>query len=66
MEQIIQFFNNSLPCPSEIPNCEGLRIEYADQLNALKRSGGCNSCAENKFKNQYIIKLQELIKQQGH
>jgi hypothetical protein len=61
MESIIQFFNNTLPCPTDIPDCEKLRIEYAVQLNDLKRQGGCSKCAETAFKNKFIIKLQELM-----
>lgn len=57
----MQFFNLSLPCPSEFPNCEALRVEYLDSLEVLKRSGGCSKCAENRIKNEFIIKLQKLL-----
>lgn len=58
----MQFFNFSLPCPSEFPNCEALRVEYLDTVERLKRTGGCSKCAENRIKNEFIIKLQELQK----
>lgn len=61
MEKIMQFFNYSLPCPSEFSNCEALRVEYQDNLERLKRSGGCSKCAENRIKNDFIIKLQNLL-----
>lgn len=64
MEKIMQFFNFSMPCPSEFPNCEALRVEYIDGLEALKRQGGCGKCAENKHKNNFIIKLQNLQSKQ--
>jgi hypothetical protein len=62
MEKIMQFFNFELPCPSEIPECDRVRIEYVDELNNLKRQGGCGSCAENKLKNRFIIRLQAILK----
>jgi len=61
MEKIIQFFDNNLPCPSEIPDCEKRRVEYAEKLDNLKRSGGCSKCAENRLKNEFILLLQHLI-----
>lgn len=61
MEQIIQFFNNTLPCPPEIPDCEKHRIDFLSQLDNLKRSGGCSKCAENRLKNEFIVKLQGII-----
>jgi hypothetical protein len=61
MEKIIQFFNFELPCPNEIPECERLRVEYTDNLNNLRRQGGCGACTENKIKNEFILKLQKLI-----
>jgi len=61
MEKIIQFFDHNLPCPSEIPDCEKRRVEYTEKLDALKRSGGCTKCAENRIKNEFILQLQHLI-----
>jgi hypothetical protein len=61
MEKIMQFFNYSLPCPVEFANCEALRVEYQDSLEQLKRSGGCSKCVENRIKNDFIIKLQNIM-----
>ena len=62
MEKIMQFFNSALPCPGEIPECDGLRVKFLNELDELKRRGGCSKCAENNLKNKYILKLQEFIK----
>lgn len=63
MEKIIQFFNFSLPCPAEIKDCEALRQEYTSGLEAAKRGGGCPPCVERNFKNNYIVKLQNIMSQ---
>jgi hypothetical protein len=62
VEKIMQFFNPVLPCPVEIPECDRLRVEFLNELDELKRRGGCSKCAENNIKNKYIIKLQQIIK----
>lgn len=58
----MQFFNYNLPCPLEIPECEHLRNQYSSQLAQLKAKGGCGGCIERNFKNQFILRLQEIIK----
>ena len=64
MEQITSiFFNTSSPCPKEIPDCQNLREEYLQTLDALKRQGGCSSCAERNLKNNFINRISKIIKQ---
>jgi hypothetical protein len=62
MEEITRkFFDTTLPCPSEIPDCVNLRQEYMQTLDALKRQGGCNSCAERNLKNNFISRIKNII-----
>jgi hypothetical protein len=62
MEDIAnKFFDNNQPCPQEIKDCQSLREEYNRTLDALKRRGGCSSCAERNLKNGFIAKIQSLL-----
>ncbi|NBW56620.1 hypothetical protein EBR43_02310 [bacterium] len=62
MDRIMQFFDLVRPCPEEFPNCEQLRREYVNEYEEMKRRGGCGQCMERNLKNNWIIKLQNLIK----
>lgn len=63
MEEITSnFFNTSSPCPKEITDCQNLRQEYLQTLDALKRQGGCNSCAERNLKNNFTNRIKNIIK----
>lgn len=57
-----KFFDNSQPCPEQIPDCENLRIEYTQTLDGLRRSGGCSGCQERNFKNIFIAKIAALTR----
>jgi hypothetical protein len=61
MEKIMQFFNLDLPCPDEIPDCQHLRNKYVEELGRVKARGGCGSCMERKLKNDFILRLQEIL-----
>ena len=56
-----RFFIFEEPCPTEIPDCENLRREYIINLDALKRGGGCGSCAERGVKNSFIARITALV-----
>lgn len=63
MEEITSnFFNTSLPCPNEIPDCQNLRQEYLQTLDSLKRRGVCSSCAERTLKNNFTNRIKIIIK----
>jgi len=62
MEKILIFFEVNQPCPSEIPDCDNLRLQYVTELNDLKRRGGCGTCAERQLRQNYITRLQQLFK----
>ncbi len=57
-----KFFDNSQPCPEQIPDCENLRIEYMQTLEGLRRNGGCSGCQERNLKNTFIAKIAALIR----
>lgn len=57
-----KFFDNSQPCPEQIPDCENLRIEYTQTLDGLRRSGGCSGCQERNLKNTFIAKIAALTR----
>lgn len=62
MEEIARkFFITTEPCPQEIPDCENLRQEYLTTLDSLKRSGGCNSCAERNLKNTFTARIAATV-----
>jgi hypothetical protein len=50
---INDFFDDSKPCPSEIPNCERLREEYKKELSLLNPKA-CKPCMINGIKSKYI------------
>jgi hypothetical protein len=56
-----QFFDTSKPCPSQIPDCFNLRTEYFQVLDAKRREGGCNSCAERNLRNTFIARIASLM-----
>jgi hypothetical protein len=58
-----KFFDNNQPCPQEITDCQSLRDEYNRTLDAIKRQGGCNSCAERNLRNGFIARIKEYLKQ---
>lgn len=62
MEKIIQFFDLNLPCPDVFPDCQHLRNQYAEQLGIARSRGGCGSCIERRLKNDFILRLQEILK----
>jgi hypothetical protein len=65
MEEITRlFFDTTAPCPIEISDCQNLRQEYLQTLDALKRQGGCSSCAERNLKNNFINRIKANIKMQ--
>jgi hypothetical protein len=57
---ISDFFEDSKPCPPEIPNCEHLRTEYKKELSQINPRS-CSPCAINGIKNKYI----NIISNQG-
>lgn len=57
-----KFFNNSQPCPEQIPDCENLRMEYTQTLDGLRISGGCGGCQERSLKNTFIAKIAALTR----
>lgn len=57
-----KFFDNSQPCPEQIPDCENLRIEYIQTLDGVRRNGGCSGCRERGVKNNFIAKIAALLK----
>lgn len=63
MDTIMQFFDFAKPCPPEIPDCQAVRHQYGVDLETVRRQGGCGTCAERNLRQQYIIKLQNLINQ---
>ena len=63
MEEITRkFFTLNEACPPEIPDCDNLRAEYIQTLDALKRGGGCNSCAERQLKNSFTGRIAATVK----
>lgn len=62
MEKIMQFFDYNLPCPGEIPDCEHLRNKYSEELAKVRSRGGCGSCIERRLKNDFTLRLQEIMK----
>ena len=54
------FFDFSVPCPSNIPNCEKLREDYKSEYEDLKKSPGCTSCMERNLRNKYIMFILSL------
>jgi len=60
----MKFFDFSQPCPQNIQNCEMVRGEYARELDEMRKRGGCGSCIERNLRQQYIVKLQNLLNQQ--
>jgi hypothetical protein len=57
-----KFFNFLENCPNEIPDCSSLRQEYMQTLDAMKRKGGCSSCAERNLRNTFIDRIKSLLK----
>lgn len=55
------FFDFAQPCPSEIPNCQELRHEFGQDFDRVRKGGGCGTCAERNLRQQYIVRLQELL-----
>jgi hypothetical protein len=65
MEEITRlFFDMTASCPSEISDCENLRQEYLQTLDALKRQGGCSACAERSLRNNFINRIKTSINPQ--
>jgi hypothetical protein len=63
MEEITRkFFLLNEECPCEIEDCASLRNEYIETLDALKRQGGCSSCAERRLRNSFIERIKKSIK----
>lgn len=63
LEEITRrFFENTVPCPEQVPDCQNLRLEYNQTLEGLKRNGGCSSCQERNLKNTFIAKIAALIR----
>ena len=63
MDEIMQFFDFTRPCPEKIPDCEALRNKYTVELTEVKKQGGCGTCAERNFRQKYIMNLQNIIGQ---
>ena len=62
IEQKIQiFFDNNIPCPSYIKNCEGLREEFRKELEGLRQRPGCSSCMERGLRHRFIERLRAEI-----
>ena len=57
----MQFFELSLACPPEIQDCDRHRLNYMNELDTLKKSGGCGGCAERSLRNRYISLLQTCL-----
>lgn len=62
MDKILQFFDLARPCPGEISDCEQLRREYVREYEEMKKRGGCGQCMERNLRNNWIVKLQGIIK----
>lgn len=62
MDTIMQFFDLVRQCPAEIANCEQLRRDYVNEHDDMKRKGGCGQCMERNLKNNWIVRLQSLMK----
>ena len=52
------FFDNNIPCPPYINNCEALREEFKREYDASKQRQGCSSCMERSLRNRFIERLQ--------
>jgi hypothetical protein len=55
---ILNFFDFSQPCPSEIPYCEQFRSKYQDEINRLD-TNGCTPCKKNDVKAKYMKDVWE-------
>ena len=63
MEEITRkFFTLNEVCPPEVPDCANLRREFVEALDAMKRGGGCNSCAERQLKNSFTARIAATVK----
>lgn len=62
MEEITRkFFNVDEECPKEIKDCQNLRREFIETFDAIKRRGGCGSCAERQLKNSFTNRIKLLL-----
>lgn len=50
---IIQFFDNTKPCPEQIPFCKELREAYDKEIQKASNSG-CTQCQKLNIKSKYI------------
>lgn len=59
-ERIIYKFLESEECPQEIPNCEGIRKMFKDEI---EDAGGenCKQCDKNRIRNKYREILTRLL-----
>jgi len=56
---IEEFFDENIPCPNEIPQCQNKRLAYKEELGKL--GGGCTQCAKNSLKARFIEALWKDI-----
>jgi len=56
MNILALFFDDTKPCPNEIPNCEQLREDYKKDLEKLNQTK-CSQCAITNLKSRYINKI---------
>lgn len=61
MDEIMQFFDFTKPCPDKIRDCESLRHQYGQDFDNVRKQGGCGSCAERNLRQQYIARLQQQL-----
>ena len=50
---ILDFFDDTKPCPPEYPDCEKLRQDYREELSRINPRA-CKPCVLNSLKNKYI------------
>lgn len=59
---IIQsFFDMDTPCPSQIQDCEQLRIDFLTDLDKYRKFNICMTCDILNIKRQYIKKIKQRI-----
>lgn len=50
----VDFFNDSLPCPESIKDCQHLREQYFKEIEKYTQERVCNSCIQRSLRNKYL------------
>lgn len=54
---VMDFFDDSKPCPPEIKDCEKLRQEFKTEISKINPRA-CSACIINGIKSKYINIIQ--------